>query len=63
MLLLMMALVSGICQAAFYGVSRKEVMYGLGDGAKLVLKSATGFVRAPLRRRGLSPHSVVERHD
>jgi len=61
-LMLLMTLMSGICQAAFYGVSGKEVIAGMGDAARLAVQRTTGFLRTP-RRRGLLPHSVVEHDD
>jgi cellulose synthase (UDP-forming) len=59
-LLLLMTLMGGICQASFYGVSGKEVFFGTGDAARLVVQRATGFLSVPLRRRGLLPHSVPQ---
>jgi cellulose synthase (UDP-forming) len=61
-LILLMTLMSGICQAAFYGVSGKEVIAGMGDATRLAVQWTTGFLRAP-RRRGLLPPSVVEHDD
>ncbi len=59
-LILLMALMSGICRAAFYGVSRKEVVAGLSSAAGSFLWQAMGPLHAPLRRTGLVPASVVE---
>ncbi len=60
-LILLMALMSGICRAAFYGVSRKEVIPSLSSAAGNVLWQVLGPFHAPLRRTGLVPASVVER--
>ena len=60
MLVLFMALMSGICQAAFYGVSGKDVIYGLGGAARMAAHRTAGLLSAPLRRRA---HSVVEHDD
>ncbi len=62
-LMLLMTLMSGICQAAFYGVSGNEVISGISDATKIAVKSAWGLLRAPLHRRKLSPRSVVEHDD
>lgn len=62
-LMLLMALVSGICQAAFYGVSRNDVSSGISDATKMTIKSARGFLRVPLHHRKSSPRSVVEHDD
>ncbi len=62
-LLLLMALMSGICQAAFYGVSKKEVVRGLTDATRLAAHQASVYLSAPLRRTGLLPHSVVDHDD
>lgn len=62
-LMLLMTLMSGICQAAFYGVSGKEVIHGTGDATKIVAQWTTGFLSAPLRRREQLPHSMIEHDD
>ncbi len=62
-LMLLMALMSGICQASFYGVSGKEIMYGISDAAGMIVHWTAGVLSAPLRRRGRLPHSVVEHDD
>ena len=61
-LMLLMTLMSGICQAAFYGVSGKEVIAGMSDAVRMVVQRTAGFLRTP-RRRGLLSHSVVEHDD
>ena len=62
-LMLLMTLMSGICQASFYGVSGKEVFFGTGDAARMAIQRATGLLSVPLRRRGPLPHSVIEHDD
>ena len=62
-LVLLMALVSGICQASFYGVSRKEVVRGLQDAPKMAAHQLSVYLRAPLRRTGLLSHSVIDHDD
>ncbi len=60
-LILLMTLMSGICEAAFYGVSRREVVYGLSGAAGKILGRVTGPLRAPLHRTRLPSPSVAER--
>jgi hypothetical protein len=62
-LLLLMTLMSGICQASFYGVSKQEVIHGLGDTIRMIGHRVTDVLSAPLRRRGWLPRSVVEHDD
>jgi cellulose synthase (UDP-forming) len=62
-LMLLMTLISGICQAAFYGVSGKEVIVGVGDATRLAVQRAAGFLHIPWRRRRLLPRSVMEHDD
>jgi cellulose synthase (UDP-forming) len=63
-LLLLMTLVGGICQASFYGVSTKEVIAGLQGAAGTALRRRAWHARAPWHWGELqSPPSVAENDD
>ncbi len=54
-LVLIMTLVSGICQASFYGVSWRDVFAGLGDAGRLAAHRATSLVGLIAHRRKSVP--------
>ncbi len=62
-LILLMTLMSGVCQASFYGVSSSEVVHGFGDAARMAKHRMVGIVRNPLRRIGLLSQPVAESDD
>jgi cellulose synthase (UDP-forming) len=61
-LLLLMTLVSGICQAAFYGVSMKDVIDGLSDATRVAAQRAAGIFGMSFGR-GESVSASAVKHD
>lgn len=59
-LLLLMALMSGICQAAFYGVTLEELTNGLKSGQRTFTRRLKWYFSAPLRWAGLRSKSATD---